>query len=165
MNNWNDKKKNKPVRYWSRDEIEETVKSLGIDRSRFYEYSKTDYQKVINQFYFAFVEHKGIKKTDLNYVWLNFRKNLKQTAIITAGSGASWSDMIHGVKDNMNYNWSKKLFLILDDGWVYEGYIDEMISVMNETEGMTGDFYFVTPQYDRFAVYCEDGDCMAYYEK
>ena len=60
MNNWNDK--NKPVRYWSRDEIEETVKSLGIDRSRFYEYSKTDYQKVINQFYFAFVEHKGIKK-------------------------------------------------------------------------------------------------------
>ena len=43
MNNWNDK--NKPVRYWSRDEIEETVKSLGIDRSRFYEYSKTDYKE------------------------------------------------------------------------------------------------------------------------
>lgn len=29
----------------------------------------------------------------------------------------------------------------------------------------TGDFYFVTPQYDCFAAYCEDGDCMVYYEK
>lgn len=164
MNNHNDSK-NKPVRYQSRDEIEENVKTLGIDRSRFHEYSKTGYQKVIDHFYYAFVDHKGIKKPDLKYCWLNFRKDLKQTAHITAGSGISWDDMIHGVKDNMRYDWTKKLFLILDDGWVYEGYIDEMISVMNNTEGMTGDFYFVTPQYDRFAAYCEDGDCMVYYEK
>ena len=160
-----DKLKNKPVRYWSRVEIEEIVKSLNIDRNRFCEYSKTDYQKVINHFYFAFVDHKGKKNPDLNYCWLHFRPELKRTAIVTAGSGVSWNDMIHGVKETMKYDWTKKLFLILCDGWVYEGYIDEMITVMNETEGMTGDFYFVTPQYDRFAAFCEDGDCMVYYEK
>lgn len=27
----------------------------------------------------------------------------------------------------MEYNWDKKLYLIVDDGWVYEGYIDEIV--------------------------------------
>lgn len=156
---------NKPERYQSRDEIEEAVKCLGIDRTGFHEYSKTDYQKVINHFYFAFVDHEAKKNIDLKYCWLNFRTELKQTAIFFEGSGLNFADMIRGVKDNMKYDWNKKLFLILDDGWVYEGYIDEMISVMTETGGMTGDFYIVSPQYDRFAAYCEDGDSMAYYEK
>lgn len=70
------------------------------------------------------------------------------------------------LKDNLDYDWSKKLFLILQDGWVYEGYIEEMISVLSEIDGLAGgDFYIVTPQYDRFAAYCEDGDCLVFYEK
>ena len=39
--------KDKPVKYWIRTEIEEIIKEKSIDRKRFYEYSKTSYQKII----------------------------------------------------------------------------------------------------------------------
>lgn len=54
------KKKNN-VRYWSRDEIEQIVKNRHIDRTRFYEYSKTDYERVIKNFIIHFVSTKKIR--------------------------------------------------------------------------------------------------------
>ena len=52
MEKWREGLKKQPTRYWSRIEIEAIVKELNIDRNRFYEYSKTNYQKVINRFYY-----------------------------------------------------------------------------------------------------------------
>lgn len=47
MEQWREKLKNQPTRYWSRMEIEFIIKELNIDRYRFYEYSKMNFQKVI----------------------------------------------------------------------------------------------------------------------
>lgn len=46
MENWRELLKDKPVKYWIRTEIEEIIKEKSVDRERFYEYSKTNYQKI-----------------------------------------------------------------------------------------------------------------------
>ncbi len=43
--------KDKPVNYWIRAKIEEIIKEKSVDRERFYEYSKTGYQKIIMGMY------------------------------------------------------------------------------------------------------------------
>lgn len=103
------KKKNN-VRYWSRDEIEQIVKNRHIDRTRFYEYSKTDYERVIKKFYYSFCEYEKDTDIILDYCWIRFRENLEIT-------------------------------------------------------GNINDFYIVSLQFDRMAVYCDDGDCIVYYKK
>ena len=55
--------------------------------------------------------------------------------------------------------------MLLSDGWVYEGYIDDILEVLYEVDGIVEDFYIVTPEYDKFALYCEDGGCLVIYEK
>ena len=50
--------KDKPVKYWIRTEIEEIIKEKSDDRERFYEYLKTNYQNIINKFYYAFMDYK-----------------------------------------------------------------------------------------------------------
>ncbi len=78
MENWRELLKVKPVKYWIRDEIEEIIKEKSIDRKRFCEYSKTNYQKIINRFYYTFVDYKKYPKVELSYCWLHFRQELKE---------------------------------------------------------------------------------------
>ena len=163
MEEWRNQLKTKPIRYWSRIEIEEIVKDKNIDRTRFYEYSKNKYQQVIKKFYYSFADYKNHPRIDLNYLWLHFRKELNQ--IYCEYSGSDWETSLYKIKELLAYNWNRKLFLILYDGWVYEGYIDEVLSVLAETDGIIEDFYIVTPEYDKFAMYCNDGDCIIIYEK
>lgn len=65
MEKWREKLKNKPVRYWIRDEIEEIMKEEKIDRKRFCEYAKTEYQKVINEFYYSFADYTKFPTVEL----------------------------------------------------------------------------------------------------
>lgn len=163
MEEWRKQLKTKPIRYWSRIEIEEIVKEKNIDRNRFYEYSKNKYQQVIKNFYYSFADYKNHSRIELNYLWLHLRKELNKLYCEYAGS--NWEASLYKIKELLAYNWNKKLFLILSDGWVYEGYIDEILSVLTETDGIIEDFYIVTPEYDKFAMYCDDGDCIIIYEK
>ena len=128
--------KDKPVKYWIRTEIEEIIKEKSVDRERFYEYLKTNYQKIINKFYYAFMDYKKYPKVELSYCWLYFRQELKEIDCV--------SETI---------------------GWVYEGYIDSIIDVLNEVDGLLEDFYIVTPQFDKFAAYTDDGQCLCIYKK
>ncbi|MBQ8826736.1 MAG: hypothetical protein IJ007_06560 [Oscillospiraceae bacterium] len=168
LEEWRKKLKTKPVRYWSRIEIEEIVKEKNIDRKRFYEYSKNKYRQIINRFYYSFVEHKNENhkerpQIELSYLWLHFRKELNK--IYHEYASSDWEASLYKIKERLEYDWKKKIFLILSDGWVYEGYIDEILSVLAETDGIIEDFYIVTPEYDKFAVYCSDGDCILIFEK
>lgn len=163
MEQWREQLKKKPVRYWSRIEIEEIVKEKKIDRTRFYEYSKNKYDQVIKRFYYSFADYKNHPKVELAYLWLYFRKDLKQ--LYYGYDSNDWTAMLHKIKELLPYHWERKLFLILSDGWVYEGFIDEILSVLAETDGIIEDFYIVTPEYDKFAMYCDDGGGIGIYEK
>ena len=90
----------------------------------FYEYSKNKYQQVINRFYYSFVEHKNTNHKErsqvgLSYLWLNFRKELNK--IYQEYASSDWDASLSKIKELLEYDWNKKLFLILSDGWVYEG--------------------------------------------
>ena len=160
MEKWLEQHKNIQERYCSRNEIEEIVKKCSIDRSRFYEYSKNDYTKILKKFYYSFVDYKKFPNFHLNYVWLNFRDNLKKVY-----SQFDWEKALDGIKQYFDRIGSRKLFLILSDGWVYEGYINEIISVVSEIDGTTiEDFYIVSPKFDSFAMFCSDGDCFNIFE-
>ncbi len=163
MELWRERLKDKPARYWIRTEIEEIVKEKSIDRKRFYEYPKTKYQKVINRFYYAFVDSKKHPGVELSYCWLHFREELNKIDCVHEAVG--WKCMLEKIKERLPYDWNKKLYLILSDGWVYEGYIDSIIDVLGEVDGLLDDFYIVTPQFDKFAAYCDDGGCLVFYEK
>ncbi len=73
--------------------------------------------------------------------------------------------MLAELKEQLPYDWEKKVYLILSDGWVYEGYIDTIIDVLGEADGLLEDFYVVTPQFDKFAAYSDDGGCLVFYKK
>lgn len=162
MEEWRKKLRTKPTRYWSRIEIEEIIKEKNIDRNRFYEYSKNKYQQVINRFYYAFADHEDSRQVDLSYVWLHFRKGLHK--IYSEYACSDWEASLSEIKKRMTCNWNRKLFLIVSDGWVYEGYIHEILSVLAETDGLIQDFYIVTPEFDQFAMYCDDGDSISIFE-
>ena len=159
---WQDKAKHKPVRYWIRDEIEEIIKEENIDRKRFYEASKNNYQSIINKFYYSFIEYEDKRKPDftaLDYIWLIFRKNLKRSHLIHWGKdyyeyiGSIAALIPDEYLNNMHY-------LILSQGWVYEGYIPEIIAVLKETDGWLDDFYVVSKKYEYVIVHTDDGECM-----
>ena len=163
MENWRELLKDKSVKYWIRAEIEEIIKEKSVDRKRFYEYSKTNYQKIINGFYYAFVDYKKYPKVELSYCWLHFRQELKEIDCVSETIG--WECMLAKIKERLSYDWNKKVYLILSDGWVYEGYIDTITDVLNEVDGLLEDFYIVTPQFDKFAAYTDDSQCLCIYEK
>jgi len=155
---WREELKEKPVRYWSRIEIEEIIKKKNIERTRFYEYSKKKYSQVIKRFYYAFANGKKYPKIQLRYNWLHFKEEL-ETLYYERNAG-DWEALLNKIKEYLPYDWNHKLFLILSDGWVYEGYIEEIISVLADIDGIIEDFYIVTPEYDKLAAYCGDGDCI-----
>lgn len=94
-------------------------------------------------------------------MWLKFRRNLIKTATVSENVG--WNNMLNTITEEMEYNWNKKLYLILSDGWVYEGYIDEIITVLGEVTGNVEDFYIVSLDFDRMVAYCDDGGCLVFY--
>lgn len=163
MENWREHLKDKPLKYWIRAEIEEIIKEKSVDRKFFYEYSKTKYRKVINEFYYAFVDYEKHPRVELSYCWLHFREELKEIDYVSDAVG--WKSMLAKIKVCLPYDWHKKIYLILSQGWVYEGYIDSIIDVLNEVDGLLEDFYIVTPEFDKFASYCDDGGCLVFYEK
>lgn len=162
MEHWREQLRKKPVKYWIRSEIEEIVKEKSVDRNLFYEYSKIGYQKIINRFYYAFIDYHKYPKVELSYCWLHLREELKQIELVSEYIG--WECMLATIKEHLSYDWNKKIYLIVSQGWVYEGYIDSIIAVLNETDGLLEDFYIVTPQFDKCAVYCDDGRCLGFYE-
>jgi len=163
MDEWRKRLKNKPFKYWIRDEVEEIIKEKNIDKNRFYEYSKFSYQEVIKSFYYAFVDYKKYPKISLSYCWLHFREELRKSEPISESS-EGWTLFLKKIKTWIPNSSNKKCYLILSQGWVYKGYIDDIISVLNEADGLLEDFYIVSPKYDWFLSYCDDGGCICYYE-
>lgn len=63
---WQEKLKNKPLKYWIRDEIEEIIKE-NIDRKQLGEYSKFKYEDVIKRFYYTYMDYEKYPQIELAY--------------------------------------------------------------------------------------------------
>lgn len=162
LNNYT--KKCKPENYRIRDEIEEIIKEDNIDRSKFHEISKYSYEKILRKFYYTFFEYdKNIrytepKKIDLSYAWLNFRRDLKTSEIIQVHYDDSDIDAIKSLVPD--YSDEKVFFVIVGEGWVYEGEISEILKVFPLEIGIKTDYYIISKKFDWVVVNCEDGECV-----
>lgn len=159
---WKEKLKNKPIRYWIRDEIEEIIKEEQIDRSRFHEASKLEFESIIRKFYYAFFayeENEEYKGFDLSYAWLRLHKRLHKTEITRWYD--DWTEYITFIESLIpEEQKDAEFFLILEEGWVYEGFLTEIGAVLLETDALLKDFYVVSKKFDWMIVHCDDGECM-----
>ena len=161
---WREKMKNKPLRFGIRDDIEEIIKKENIDRSHFYEFSKFDYGDIIRKFYFAFSDRKNYSPSQisLSYNLMHFRSELKTEYIDCFFRTYDWTEYLKSIKNAIPDS-KQKLFLILCEGWVYEGYADEMFSVLNETSCIK-DFYIVSAKFDWFIAVSDMEDSATIYK-
>lgn len=149
-------------KYWIRDEIEEIIKEEKIDRKRFSECAKFKYENVIKRFYYTFMDYEKFPKIEMSYCWLKFRKSLQKGNNIYVNG--EWKYFLYQVGTLMKGREDTKFYMILSEGWVYEGYIKEILDVLEETESFLEDFYIVSPAFDCVIAYCDDGESAALYK-
>ena len=150
-----------------RDEIEETVKMLGIDRARFSEYSKQRYEDILKKFYQTFFDLPRRQLAYSFYPWTNIRKQWVRTDC--AGylqHDGDWLSYLEKVRRLVPAADDRKLLLITSDDFVYEGFPQEIFAVLGEvTTGLLRDFYLVSPKFDWLIVYSDDADCASMHER
>lgn len=151
-------------RYEVRNEAEQSIKDLNIDRANFHEAPKTEWERIIKRFYYTFMDREYNQEIQLAYLWLKFREGLHYTERIQYGFDITdWTEFV-GKLDELipKENRPAEYYYINDGGWVYEGKLPEIISVLGDC-GLVGDFY-ILPKREKFdwvVCYCEDGDCMS----
>lgn len=92
---------------------------------------------------------------------LYFRESLQKGDNIYVDG--DWKRFLHRIGELIEEKEDTKLYMILSQGWVYEGYIKEILDVLGETDGLLEDFYIVSPELDWMIAYCDDGESAALY--
>ena len=124
-------------------------------------YSKYKYEEVVERFYYTYINYEKYPKMELEYCWLHFRDSLYKGKNIYVGG--DWKCFLHQLGELIEEKKDTKLYMILSQGWVYEGFIKEILNVLGETDGLLEDFYIVSPQFDWMIAYCDDGESAALY--
>lgn len=163
---------------WIRDEIETIIKECKLDRRRFHECAKNAYAGIIRKFYYTFIDTETYPDLSLAYCWLHFRKSLTVRGQIDENAFL-WCDNEH----RQYIDWpaflqqlrtllpmsgdtdDQKCYLLLSEGWVYEGYPNALFAVLEEADGIFEDFYLISAKFDWCAAYCRDGEYATIFEK
>ncbi len=157
----------KDFRYIVRDETEQSIKDLGIDRANFHEVGKLDYERIIKQFYYTFIDYKNHPTIHLHYVWLHFREDLEHRLCAQQGIDVEdWHEFFQMIDSDIipKENRPAEYWLINDCSWVYEGKLPEILRVLEDVV-MAEDFY-ILPKREKFdwvVCYCGDGDSLVIY--
>ena len=156
-------------RYELRNETEQSVKDLNIDRANFHEVGKLDYEKIIKQFYYTFIDHEHYPEIHLSYLWLHFRGELKHSDHVQNGYHIKdWIEFIRKIDDIIpKENRPAEFYYMNDSGWVYEGKLPEIMRVLEDVSNLVEDFY-ILPKREKFdwvLCYCGDGDSMSLYSR
>jgi len=159
---WQKKLKNKPLKYWIRDEIEEIIKEENIDRNRFGEFSKLNYEHILKKFHYTFMDYYKYPKIELSYCWMHFRPALMMEKQVFVNG--DWIKFMQQVSAMIEQNRDRKLYMLLSQGWVYEGHKKEIFNVLRETDYLLEDFYIFSPDFDWLVSYCDDGEVAALYK-
>lgn len=161
--------KTKKAYKFLRDDIEKIIKEEKIDRSRFQEFSKIKFHGIIKKFYYAFsdYEHFSSATVTLTRKRLHIRCDIESNVIAgmyVAGSW-NWAEYLKAIKSACVLNANQKLFLILSEGWVYEGYVDEIFKVLNKIDSHI-EFFILSKKFDWFIVHDYIDECaFMYYKK
>lgn len=143
--------------YLVRDEIEKIVKEKRIPKERFAEFSKNSWQDIVKKFHSIFLDRKKHPTYDLSYCWLHFREGLESSEPVSMRVNSDvYFDRVGELIPLEDRD--KKLFLILSQGWVYEGHAEEILLVLSELFYLE-DAYIVSPKFKWVICHCDDGEC------
>lgn len=156
-------------RYELRNEAEQSIKDLNIDRANFHEVGKPDYERIIKQFYYTFIDYEHYPGIHLSYLWLHFREDLTYSGHLQNGIGTNdWVEFVGKIDEIIpRENRPAEFYYINDSGWVYEGKLPEIMRVLEDCSNMVEDFY-ILPKREKFdwvLCYCGDGDSMGIYTR
>lgn len=159
----------KSFRYEVRDEAEQSIKDLNINRADFHEVGKLDYEKIIKRFYYTFIDYGHHPDIHLHYLWLHFREDLVHSDFIQNGFGSdSWTEFVQKIDGIIpKENRPAEYYYLNDKGWVYEGKLPAIMQIIEDCSGRVEDFY-ILPKREKFdwvLCYCGDGDSMGLYFK
>ena len=146
--------------YLVRDEIEKVRMEKGIAHDRFGEFAKSGWKDIITKFCYTFLDMKKQRGSNLAYSWLNFREGLEHSEPLICGADefAYFAKVCEMVPREDR---DKKLFLILSQGWVYEGYAEEIFSLLPELFYLE-DAYILSPKFRWVICHCDDGECAVF---
>lgn len=149
---------------WVRDKIEYIIKEKAIDRSKLCEFPKLKYEEILEKFYFTFCDRENFTPSVISFErrQLHFRNNLESYCVAGVLQSEKWSDYLEKIESEIPDG--DTLFLILY-GWVYEGYAEEIISVLCESKEFADCFYIVSPNFDWFIVHDYIDECAVLYRK
>lgn len=150
-----------------RSEIEKIIKEEKVDRSRFCEFSKFQYENILKKFYYAFSDYTHFTPAtlSLNRKRLHIRGNLKSFSLTGVYAAKSWTEYLKILKSALPLKKNEKLFLILSTGWVYEGYANEIVQVLSKVDIWIQDFFIVSPKFDWFIAHDFIDLCAFIYQK
>ena len=159
----------KRYRYELRNETEQSIKDLNIDRANFHEVGKLDYEKIIKRFYYTFIDYEHYPEIHLSYLWLHFRDGLTHSGYVQNGIHTKdWIEFIRRIDEIIpQENRPAEFYYMNDSGWVYEGKLPEIIRVLEDVSNLVEDFY-ILPKREKFdwvLCYCGDGDSMSLYSR
>ncbi len=154
----------KPLRFGIRDEIETIIKEYSIDRTAFHEYSKTGYTDIIRKFHYTFCDHGAYisGQIPLSPHLLHFRDSLEMFHIAGYFQSENWADYLKKIKAEVS---GEMLFLILEEGWVYEGRTDTIFEVLLETDGALSGFFLISPKFDWCIAHDDVNDFASLYRE
>lgn len=163
----NYKPKEKSQTAFVRDEIEKIVKEEKIDRNRFGEFSKFQYEDIIRKFYYSFSDYKHFAPDAicLNRKRLHIRNDIRSYAAAGVYNTKSWDEYIKKLRLESVLNSDEKYFLILSAGWVYQGYADEIFHVLSKVDSWIQDFFIISARFDWFIAYDCIDLCAFMYQK
>lgn len=149
-----------------RDEIEDVIKQDNIDRSRFGEFSKFKYDEIIKKFYYEFSDYARFasSRPELRRKSLHVRDNIDSFVVAGIYQNGNRTDYLESIKSAVPVL-NEKLFLILSNGLVYEGYTDEMFKILEKLEVWTEDFFILSKKYDWFIAHDYIDWCAFMYQK
>lgn len=153
-------------RYSLRDETEQSVKDLRINRENFHEVSKLEYEGVIKRFYYTFCDYANRPEICLDMLCLRFRPELHRSKPVP-NRDMNWIEFIAKIDEIIPEDRPDEFYFMNSFGWVYEGKLPEIMRVLEDASNLLEDFY-ILPKKARFAwvlCYCGDGDCMVLYTK
>ncbi|MDE5854106.1 MAG: hypothetical protein K2H19_03485, partial [Ruminococcus sp.] len=95
-------------------------------------------------------------RISLYYKFMHLRDNLESYGIHCFFRTDNWIDYMETVRAEISHI-TEKMYLILEQGWVYESYANEIFDVIIEM-----DCYIVSSKLDRFIAisYIEDNATM-----
>ena len=146
--------------YLVRDEAEKVSRDKGIPPERFSEFAKSGWKDIITKFCYTFLDMKKQRGSSLAYSWLNFREGLAHSEAVRCGADefAYFARVRELIPEEDR---DKKLFLILSQGWVYEGYAEEIFSLLPELFYLE-DAYILSPKFRWVICHCDDGECAVF---